>query len=194
MIKVILFAIVFSIALSACSTNQVPAKYNVDGDYIGWHCSADKNSPVEWSCEQKTQQGDKDNNSTSTEVDDTVVKTDAFDADVLGSDLKSAKTSHEETYNVATDAEVTITTGYQLQLGAYLSSLDATVAAKKIITVNAVKIASLMSKQTPVFVILYGHYESRDMAQQAALLLLQDNPELSYWIRSSASINNARLN
>ena len=192
MLKFVLLPMVVGIVLSACSSNQSPSKFNAEGDYIGWHCAADTATPTDWRCVQKTKQikdvsSDDDMRASSSEVASNLSDT------TLTEPTSQSEISLLEVADIsATTGEISKSVGYQLQLGAYSSHKDAITAAKQIDVTGEVKITSLWSGQSQFFVILYGYYGTRDEAQQAALLLMEANPSLSYWIRSSTSINKAQ--
>ncbi len=192
MLKFVLLPMVVGIVLSACSSNQPPSKYNAEGDYIGWHCAADTAIPTDWRCVQKTKQikyssSDDDMRASTSEVASN------FSDTTLTEPTSQSETSLLEVVDIsATTGEVSKSEGYQLQLGAYSSHKDATIAAKQIDAAGDLKITPLWSRQSQFFVILYGYYGTRDEAQRAALLLMEANPSLSYWIRSSTSINKAQ--
>ena len=107
-------------------------------------------------------------------------------------DNKAEIASQESNVNSSSIVGIAKNTGYQLQLGAYVSEKDARAAAKQLIAVSDIRIFPLWSNQRQFFVLLYGHYKNRDAAQEAALLLMETNPALNFWIRTSASIEKAR--
>lgn len=188
MLKAIFLSLGSIIILSACSWNQSAVKFNTNGDYYSWHCSAHAQSSPTWRCVQNADQNQK------TVADSTADTTDS-EADIPDNDkliAESGKSSTQEIH-LPNDPAVISDKGYQLQLGAYSSRIHAVAAAQKIAVNEVLQITELLSNQKPVFVILYGYFSSRDIAQQAVLLLARTNPHLAYWIRSTASIDRARL-
>lgn len=196
MLKLVLLPMVAVIFLSACSSNQPPSKYNSEGDYIGWHCAADNDVPSDWHCEQKTKIVKAKTAKRSDTDDSDLAKADILSNLTDGSnkafDNKSEIASQENKVTSSSIVGITKNTGYQLQLGAYVSEKDAMAAATQLVAVNDIRIFPLWSNQRQFFVLLYGHYKSRDAAQEAALLLMETNPALNYWIRTSASVEKAR--
>ena len=176
------------IFLSACSSSQPPIKFDANGNYIGWHCSAHNPSSPTWRCVQNADQDQKTVADSTADTTDSEADRPDTDTLIAESDKSSTQRSH-----LPTDPAVISGKGYKLQLGAYSSRILAVAAAQKIAVNQGLQITQLLSKQKPVFVILYGHFASRDEAQQAALLLAQTNPHLAYWIRSTASIDRAQL-
>ena len=196
MLKLVLLPMVAVISLSACSSNQPPSKYNTEGDYIGWHCAADNDIPTDWRCEQKTKIVKAKTAKSSDTKDSVLAKADRLpnltDVSNKAFDNKAEIASQESNVNSSSIVGIAKNTGYQLQLGAYVSEKDARAAAKQLIAVSGIRIFPLWSNQRQFFVLLYGHYKSRDAAQEAALLLMETNPALNFWIRTSASIEKAR--
>ena len=196
MLKLVLLPMVAVIFLSACSSSQPPSKYNTEGDYIGWHCAADNDIPTDWSCEQKTKIVKAKTAKSSDTKDSVLGKADRLpnltDVSNKAFDNKAEIASQESNVNSSSIVGIAKNTGYQLQLGAYVSEKDARAAAKQLIAVSGIRIFPLWSDQRQFFVLLYGHYKNRDAAQEAALLLMETNPALNFWIRTSASIEKAR--
>ena len=199
MLKLVLLPMVAVIFLSACSTNQPPSKFNTEGDYIGWHCAADNDAPSDWHCEQKTKIAKAITAKTakSSDTKDSVLAKaemppNLTDGSNKAFDNKSEIASQENKITSSSIVGIAKNIGYQLQLGAYVSEKDARAAAKQLIAVSDIRIFPLWSNQRQFFVLLYGHYKSRNAAQEAALLLMETNPALNYWIRTSASIEKAR--
>ena len=192
MLKFVLLPMVVGIVLSACSSNQPPSKYNDQGDYIGWHCAADTAIPTDWRCVQKIKQIKDSSSDDDMRASATEVASNLSESSLTEPTSKSEMSLLEVVDISATTGEVSKSEGYQLQLGAYSSYKDATTAVKQIDAADDLKITPLWSRQSQFFVILYGYYGTRDEAQRAALLLMEANPSLSYWIRSSTSINKAQ--
>ena len=196
MLKLVLLPMVAVIFLSACSSNQPPSKFNTEGDYIGWHCAADNDAPSDWHCEQKTKIVKAKTGKSSDTKDSVLAKADWLpnltDVSNKAFDNKAEIASQESNVNSSSIVGIAKNTGYQLQLGAYVSEKDARAAAKQLIAVSGIRIFPLWSNQRQFFVLLYGHYKNRDAAQEAALLLMETNPALNFWIRTSASIEKAR--
>ena len=195
MLKLVLLPMVAVIFLSACSSNQPPSKYNTEGDYIGWHCAADNDAPSDWRCEQKTKIVKAKTPKSSDTKEGVSAKADRLPNLTDGSNKafdNKALAPQENEANSLTLVGIIKNTGYQLQLGAYVSEKDARAAAKQLIAVSGIRIFPLWSNQRQFFVLLYGHYKNRDAAQEAALLLMETNPALNFWIRTSASIEKAR--
>ena len=192
MLKFVLLPMVVGIVLNACSSNQPPSKYNDQGDYIGWHCAADTATPTDWRCVQKTKQIKDSSSDDDMRASATEVASNLSESSLTEPTSKSEMSLLEVVDISATTGEVSKSEGYQLQLGAYSSYKDATTAVKQIDAADDLKITPLWSRQSQFFVILYGYYGTRDEAQRAALLLMEANPSLSYWIRSSTSINKAQ--
>lgn len=196
MLKLVLLPMVAVIFLSACSSNQPPSKFNTEGDYIGWHCAADNDAPSDWRCEQKTKIVKAKTSKSSDTKDSVLAKADMppnlKDGSNKAFDNKSEIASQKSNVNSSSIGGIAKNTGYQLQLGAYVSEKDARAAVKQLTTDSDIRIFPLWSNQRQFFVLLYGHYKSRDAAQEAALLLMETNPALNYWIRTSASVEKAR--
>ena len=189
MLRQVLLPIVAVIFLSACSSNQAPPKYNAQGDYIGWHCAASSEKPSDWRCEKKTSMVTDTKGTADTDKDNAALATDVSGDITEAIDFKNAP---DKAYSQESEAAAIGAHGYQLQLGAYIKQADAVAAAQQLIIAGNINIVPLWSNQKEFFVLLYGHYKSRAVAEQAVLSLKQENPALSYWIRSAASIAKAR--
>jgi septal ring-binding cell division protein DamX len=189
MLRRVLLPIVAVIFLSACSSNQPPPKYNAQGDYIGWHCTANSEKPSDWRCEKKTSVVTDAKGTADTDKDNAALATDVSGDIAKATDYRDTP---DKAFSQKSEAAAIGAHGYQLQLGAYIKQADAVAAAQQIIIAGNINIVPLWSNQKEFFVLLYGHYKSRAVAEQAVLSLKQENPALSYWIRSAASIAKAR--
>jgi septal ring-binding cell division protein DamX len=87
--------------------------------------------------------------------------------------------------------------GYTVQLGAYLSQAVAERFADKIITADSditadtrarLRIQNIIANGQFRFVIVYGHYQTRQQAQNSAERLKVLNPQLEYWVRTVESM------
>lgn len=189
MLRRVLLPIVAVIFLSACSSNQPPPKYNAQGDYIGWHCAANSEKPSDWRCEKKTSVVTDTKGTADTDKDNAALATDVSGDIAEATDYRDTP---DKAFSQKSEAAAIGAHGYQLQLGAYIKQADAVAAAQQLIIAGNINIVPLWSNQKEFFVLLYGHYKSRAVAEQAVLSLKQENPALSYWIRSAASIAKAR--
>lgn len=180
------------IVLGACSSSQPLTKFDANGDYIGWHCSGKNKSSSTWHCVQNTDQDHQLVASEEIPTGSTDLKTERspIDPSITANDSNQSSTEEIEKQQNTT---INPYGGFQVQLGAYSSHNLAIRAAHKLSLTQDLRITQLWSKQKPVFVILYGHFSSRDKAEQEVLLLTQTNPHLTYWIRPTASIEKAKI-
>ena len=80
------------------------------------------------------------------------------------------------------------TTGYSLQLGAYLSRQQAEEAAADMVLSGTLEVREIISQGRAFSVILLGHYPTRNEAEAAA-----QNLTISYWVRSMRSLADAAV-
>ena len=119
--------------LAGCSSTVVPAKVGPNGEYIGWHCSGDIASDGDWLCEQKTL---KDGKVVTAAVSPQAaapvapsiqepIQESVKDSAAI---VESVPSPVAEAAPAKTESSLP-TTGYSLQLGAYLSRQQAEEAA-----------------------------------------------------------------
>lgn len=182
-------------ALSACSSSVVPSKVGPNGEYIGWHCSGDIASEGNWHCEEKVL---KDGQVVTVVGPTTVAKAETEQAQEISADrqvpdeVESTQQQQQQTAVAKTSVDVEPnypTSGYSLQLGAYLSRQQAEQAAENMLLSGPIEIRDIISQGKPFSVILLGHYATRSEAESAAQYLT-----INYWIRSMRSLADARAN
>lgn len=192
MIRILFTTAILLGMLAGCSSAVVPAKVGPNGEYIGWHCSGDIASDGDWLCEKKTLKDGK--------VVTAAVSPQAA-APVAPSMQEPIQESVKDSVPIVESVPSPLveiapaktessppTTGYSLQLGAYLSRQQAEEAAADMVLSGALEVREIMSQGRAFSVILLGHYPTRSAAEAAA-----QNLTISYWVRSMRSLADAAV-
>jgi septal ring-binding cell division protein DamX len=197
LIRILFTTAVLLGTLPGCSSTVVPAKVGPNGEYIGWHCSGDITSESDWRCEQKTLKDGKVVTAaapppaaapvaqSSQEPTQEPVKESAPIVESVPSPVAEAAPAKTEQ---SLPTKSLPTTGYSLQLGAYLSRQQAEEAAADMVLSGTLEVREIISQGRAFSVILLGHYPTRNEAEAAA-----QNLTISYWVRSMRSLADAAV-
>ena len=192
MIRILCTTAILLGTLAGCSSTVVPAKVGPTGEYIGWHCSGDITSESNWNCEQKTLKDGK-------VVTAAVPPQAAAPAAPSNQEPAQGEPIKENAPSLVTEAAPAETvsakthpspptTGYSLQLGAYLSRQQAEEVAADMVLSGTLELREIMSQGRAFSIILLGHYPTRSDAEAAA-----QNLTISYWVRSMRSLADAAV-
>lgn len=192
MIRILCTTAILLGTLAGCSSTVVPAKVGPTGEYIGWHCSGDITSESNWNCEQKTL---KDGKVVTAAVPPKAAAPAApsNQEPAQGEPIKEnapslvTEAAPAETVSAKTHPSLP-TTGYSLQLGAYLSRQQAEEVAADMVLSGTLEVREIMSQGRAFSVILLGHYPTRSDAEAVA-----QNLTISYWVRSMRSLADAAV-
>lgn len=190
--KTLLFiAILFF--LSACTLFDSTSNAT-SGKGKDWHCEADIVSE-QWHCTEGAAKADpavKKQQAQSARQD--ASKSPAQFIEVQQPDQAVAEQLPQSSVETVFDISAN---GYTVQLGAYLSQAVAERFADKIITADSditadtrarLRIQNIIANGQFRFVIVYGHYQTRQQAQNSAERLKVLNPQLEYWVRTVESM------
>lgn len=159
-------------------------------EYLGWYCEADIDISDQWRCSKRLMSDalpiDKPQPKGKTPLIDKPQAPEKIPKKTLKQEV--GQESGQDIYasfDIAAD-------GYTVQLGAYLSKGMAEQSAGKIITDgDQLVVHSIIADGQYKFVIVQGHYPTRQQAQAAAERLIALNPQLEYWVRSIKSLRNS---
>ena len=192
MIRILCTTAILLGSLAGCSSTVVPAKVGPTGEYIGWHCSGDITSESNWNCEQKTL---KDGKVVTAAVPPQAAAPAApsnqepAQEEPIKENASSPVTDAAPAETVSAKTQPSLpTTGYSLQLGAYLSRQQAEEVAADMVLSGTLEVREIMSQGRAFSVILLGHYPTRSDAEAAA-----QNLTISYWVRSMRSLADAAV-
>ena len=162
MIRILFTTAVLLGTLAGCSSTVVPAKVGPNGEYIGWHCSGDITSEGDWHCEQKTLKDGKVVTAAApppaaapvAQSSQEPVKESAPIVESVPSPVAEAAPAKTEQ---SPPTKSLPTTGYSLQLGAYLSRQQAEEAAADMVLSGTLEVREIISQGRAFSVILLRH-------------------------------------